>query len=88
MEDLSPFWQMVWANFFWFLATLVFITIPLTVLGWLRLRRKKTARVVKKTAPHPQVVCFSRPLVKPGHCPFCGQAWPLEGPYPEEGEVR
>ncbi len=91
MDEPSIFWQMVWANFVWAIATFAIITIPLLLYGRWKMKKMK-AKQVEQLAEgrkrRPGVVCFNVPQVKPGHCPFCGQTWPLEGPFvpPEEDQ--
>ncbi len=90
MEEPSIFMQMVWANFVWATATMVIITLPLFLFGRWKLKKMK-AKQIEQMKEHkknePRVIAFGVPMDEPGHCPLCGQGWPLDGPLykkPEE----
>jgi len=87
----SIFWQMVWANFVWALSTFVVISIPLSVFGYFKLKKAKARRIgppAMSPKSGPRVLCFEPPKAEGGHCPLCGQGWPLAGPIiPTKGET-
>ncbi len=89
MDDLSPFWQMLWANFIWFVSTGVLITVPLLLIGRYKLKKMKAKQIEqmeKNKKNDPRVIAFGVPKAEKGHCPLCGQGWPLEGPLYRENE--
>ena len=83
MFEFSPiFWQMVWANFVWAISTLVIFSIPtILITRWkIKKSRAKQLEIQKDQKNKSRVICFEPPKAEKGHCPLCGQGWPLEGP--------
>ncbi len=83
MDEPSIFWQMVWANFAWALATFVIISIPMFFFARWKLKKMKAQQIKQmqeQKKNDPRVIAFGVPKALPGHCPLCGQGWPLDGP--------
>jgi hypothetical protein len=82
-------------NMFWtvFKADLTFgvcsIIITMLITAAFACWRKKNAkkRLLEgglQRVPSPQVMVFGGKSKEPGHCPLCGQGWPLSGPEKQE----
>lgn len=78
------FWMVFKADLLFSLCSItVTVIVTLAISAW---RRKKNAKNmvkagdVKDLAPRPHVVVFGGKESNPGHCPLCGQGWPLPGP--------
>lgn len=83
------FWSVVKANFIVAACSILFsIVITLAIAFWRRRKMKKISQLkTPETSPSPRVIMFGGVEPKSGHCPLCGQGWPLPGPvldHPEQ----
>lgn len=82
--DKSFFWTVFKADLLFTLCSVTF-TVLLTVgLAVWRKRRLKKASANIETLKGPRAFIVGGKDPNPGHCPLCGQTWPLAGPVVPE----
>lgn len=78
----TNFWTVFKADLLFSLCSIT-VTVIITLIVS-RYRKAKLAKAKvnenKDQGPRPHVIVIGGKDPNPGHCPLCGQGWPLQGP--------
>lgn len=77
----TGFWTIFKADLL-FGACSATLTLLITVIVALYRRRKMSRAATKIMPMSPRALIIGGKELHPGHCPLCGQSWPLSGPKP------
>ncbi len=83
------FWTVLKADLLFAVCSITFsLLATLAIARWRRRKMKAAAVAESPKSRSPYGIIFGGKELNPGHCPLCGQGWPLPGPIPDEPKPK